>query len=230
MLDHWEHVDTFLKGHSVTRRSSVLHCVPWNLVLCSELRLFQKKKERKEITAAWLTDTNVILLFVHFLDPTTNRKIFLLLSVWHTHTHTSEIQITTVLGISSSNNHTEFRSWFLSPLLFILKQWNQLHSSQSHRLLRFLIISECCHFWEKFGVALLTGTEKSICLTSFVVLFLFYLPMTILRCLSLVNTSFFGSNTFCVDFLTSPWGFLENIPEAGDTRLRLQTAKEELAV
>lgn len=44
--------------------------------------------------------------------------------------------------------------------------------------------------------------------------------MTILRCLSLVKTSFFGSNTFCVDFLTSPWVFLENIPEAGETRMR----------
>lgn len=229
MLDHWEHVDTFLKGHSVTRRSSVLHCVPWNLVLCSELRLFQKKKrEKKSQQPGWPTLTSFFCLYISLIQQPTERYFYFFLC--DTHTHTSEIQITTVLWISSSNNHTEFRSWFLSPLLFILKQWNQLHPSQSHRLLRFLIISECCHFWEKFGVALLTGTEKSICLTSFVVLFLFYLPMTILRCLSLVNTSFFGSNTFCVDFLTSPWGFLENIPEAGDTRLRLQTAKEELAV
>ncbi|TNN58646.1 hypothetical protein EYF80_031149 [Liparis tanakae] len=30
------------------------------------------------------------------------------------------------------------------------------------------------------------------------------LPMTIRRCFSRVNTSFFGSNTFCVDFFTSP--------------------------
>lgn len=57
----------------------------------------------------------------------------------------------------------------------------------------------------------------------------FNLPMTILRCLSLVNTSFFGSNTFCVDFLTSPWGFLENIPEAGDQE-RDGRHQEELAV
>lgn len=40
----------------------------------------------------------------------------------------------------------------------------------------------------------------------------FYSPNSVRRCLSRVSTSFFGSRTFCVDFLTSPWIFRVNIP------------------
>lgn len=45
----------------------------------------------------------------------------------------------------------------------------------------------------------------------------FHSPNSERRCFSRVRTSFFGSKTFCVDFLTSPWPLRVNIPLSNTT-------------